>query len=549
MMSRLFLVLLGCLAWFAPLGSAAAPVPAAESKVHHLRQILFADSIEGAQALQAVPNGGFIVIPASLPMLDRKDLLKRLESGENRVLDDRLLAAIAQVVEIYMKSIGYAIATVIIPPQSIAEGTLRVAILPGKVRNIKFEGNRWFSESLLREKMRLERGNLVRISELERTLATANNSPFRRVKLHVEPVPDTGEADLFFGVQDRLPIRFTAGYDNTGNEILGYDRYSGALTYGNLWGREHQLTYQQVISHSTTLLRMHAVDYRAPLPWRHVVSVSGSIARVNPTFYDGLFTQKGESINGDAKYVVPFRFKSWEGELTAGVMFRQSDNNLEFGGAPAFGSKHDLLAGSISAALVRPDARGRWILSATVTSSAGEFNSRSEADDYNAVRVGARPQYTFANFWAQRVTALTPRLNSLARVSAQLAGTNLLPSEQFSAGGAHTVRGYEDRILSGDGGYVATHELIQTLPSISLGKKIPQLDVSGALFWDYGRTLIKHPLIGETKSAYVSSVGVGVRLTIANYLSASADLARQLEQDETPGARHHRLHVKVSLTY
>jgi hemolysin activation/secretion protein len=230
-------------------------------------------------------------------------------------------------------------------------------------------------------------------------------------------------------------------------------------------------------------------------------------------------------------------------------MYRQSNNNLEFGGAPAFGSKHDLLAGSLSAAIVRSDARGRWILSATVTSSAGEFNSRSDADDYSAVRIGARPQYTFANFWAQRVTNLTPQLNSLARVSAQLAGTNLLPSEQFSAGGANSVRGYEDRILSGDGGYLATHELIQSLPSVSLGQKLPKLDLSGALFWDYGRTIVKHPLIGETKSAYVSSVGFGVRMSVANYLSASVDLARQLEQDETPGARHHRLHAKVSLTY
>ena len=104
-------------------------------------------------------------------------------------------------------------------------------------------------------------------------------------------------------------------------------------------------------------------------------------------------------------------------------------------------------------------------------------------------------------------------------------------------------------MLSGDSGYTATHELIQNLPTISFGKKLPSLNLSGLFFWDYGRVIIKHPLIREPKSAYLASVGIGLRLSVANHFSASADLARQLEQDERQGVRHHRLHVKLGLTY
>jgi hemolysin activation/secretion protein len=533
----------------AAVGAAESPPPS-ESGLYPLRQIIVTDTLESIANLNYVPGTGFVVVAApAFAKFEKAELLKRLQAGELRSINDRLLAAIAQVVENFARQSGYALATALIPPQNIRDGAVRVVVLPGKIRSIKFEGNRWFSESLLTEKLRLERGRAVLIPELEQALASANNSPFRRVKLHVEPVPGTGEADLMFAVQDRLPLRATASYENTGNNILGYDRYIGSLTYGNLWGREHQLTYQQAISHSTTLFRMHAFDYRAPLPSGHVATVSGSLAQVNPTFNNGLFTQVGKSINADAKYVVPVRFKGWDAEVTAGIMFKQSNNNLEFGDIQAFGSSHDILSSSLGIAAVRPDLRGRWILSATVFGSWGEFNSRSTEDVYGDVRVGARPRFFYASFWGQRVTNLTPQLTSIARLSAQLAGTNLLPSEQFSAGGASSVRGYEERTLSGDGGYIATHELIQTLPSVSLGKKLPKLNLSGAFFWDYGRTLIKHPLIGETKSAYLSSVGLGVRVAVAQYLSASADLARQLEKDETPGARHHRLHVKVSLSY
>lgn len=541
--------ILACLLAAGTTVRAADDKPAPEKKVYILRQILLADSVESAQALKFVPDGGFLVVPPSLSKIDRAELLQRLKAGENRPIDDRLLAAIAQVIEVFMKSSGYALATAVIPPQSIAEGGLRVAVLPGKVRNIKFEGNRWFSESLLREKLRIERGGAVQISELDRALGWTNTSPFRKVKLHVEPVPETGEADLIFGVQESFPLRLTAGYENTGNEILGYDRYSASITYGNLWGRDHQLSYQQAISSSSKLLQVHAFDYRAPLPWRHTLALSGSYARVNPSFYSGLFSQLGKSVNADLKYSLPVRLKRWEGELTANLSFKQSNNNLEFGGIPALGTTSDIFAGSVTAAAFRADPRGRWVLSGTLTASPGGINSRNDDDSYHEVRPGARARYLYAQFWAQRVTQFAPGLNSILRLSTQLASTNLLPSEQFSAGGANTVRGYEERVLSGDGGYIATHELQRTLPSLSLGRRLPKLDTSVAFFWDYGRTITKYPPIGDPKSAYLSSVGLGLRCSVGNYLSASADYGRQLEEIEIPGAAHSRLHVKLTLAY
>jgi hemolysin activation/secretion protein len=549
-MFRLLACLLTGLSVLPATAGAADPTPAPEPKLYPLRQVIITDTIESVAKLEFVPDGGFVVIAASaFAGFEKSDLLKRLQPGEQRTINDRLLAAIAQVVENFARQSGFALATALIPPQNIRNGAVRVVVMPGKIRTIQITGNRWFSKALLAEKLRLERGGVVLIPELEQAIANANNNPFRRVKLHIEPVSGTSEADLKFAVQDRLPLRATAGYENTGNNILGYDRYSSSLAYGNLWGKEHQLSYQQAVSHSSNLFRVHAFDYRAPLPGRHVAILSGSYARVNPTFNNGLFTQLGKSVNADAKYIIPIKLNDWDGEVTGSVMFKQSNNNLEFGGVEAFGSSHDILASSIAIAFVRSDSRGRWILSSTVTGNWGEVNSRSTADAYGDVRVGAKPRFFYASFWGQRTTALTPRVTSLARVTAQLAGTNLLPSEQFSAGGASSVRGYEERMLSGDSGYTATHELIQNLPTISFGKKLPSLNLSGLFFWDYGRVIIKHPLIREPKSAYLASVGIGLRLSVANHFSASADLARQLEQDERQGVRHHRLHVKLGLTY
>jgi hemolysin activation/secretion protein len=186
------------------------------------------------------------------------------------------------------------------------------------------------------------------------------------------------------------------------------------------------------------------------------------------------------------------------------------------------------------------------------------LNSRSGRDDFNESRIGADPQFGYGQLLLQRSTILTKTLTSVARGFVQIASGNLVPSEQFSVGGANTVRGYEERIITGDSGYSFTHELHQRLPSIALPKRLPKLDPSAVFFWDYGRTIIKEPLIGyqngvevyhERKSNYLASVGVGLRAVVGTYFNASVDYARQLEEVEVPGAAHHRVHVKLTLTF
>ena len=66
---------------------------------------------------------------------------------------------------------------------------------------------------------------------------------------------------------------------------------------------------------------------------------------------------------------------------------------------------------------------------------------------------------------------------------------------------------------------------------------------------DYGKTFVRQPRPTELGEAFVTSVGVGLRLGLGGRFSASLDLARQIEEVEVPGAAHHRLHVKVNLSY
>jgi hemolysin activation/secretion protein len=520
---------------------AGGPAPAPASASYPLQQLLLADSVEAAQALQPDAAGGFVVLHGPLANANREELEKRLAAGKGQMISDQLLTAIIQVVTIFFRQQDLPVAEVIIPPQNIASGTVRLAVLRGKFRQIKFQGNRWFSESLLRETLKVQKGEIIRLSELDQAVSWVNTNPFRRVRVHIEPVAETGEADLTIGVEERIPLRLALSYDNTGNNILGFDRYTAAVTYGNVWGKDHQASYQFTTTHDPSLIQAHAFDYRIPLPWRHTLLVSASSARVEAPLFEGYFLQTGHSASADVKYVAPLKFKGWHAEVSGALSFKQSDNNLEFGDYSAFAALTDTFSASVGITAVRPDRRGRWVISGNLIGSPGDVNSRNTDATFSNSRYGARARFLYGQIWAQRITALAPSLSLMNRAIVQGgASTNLLPSEQFSLGGTASVRGYQERIYSGESGFMLNQELHKQLPARVLSKRLPPLESTLVAFWDYGRVYTHrlNPDVREVANATLQSFGFGVRFNLGRFLNATLRLrpAGQGSPDHRPSA-------------
>ena len=114
-----------------------------------------------------------------------------------------------------------------------------------------------------------------------------------------------GEVDLAIAVQDTFPLRLTASFDNTGNAIIGRNRYTAAVSYANLWGRDHQVSYQFSTTDHQRVYRAHGLSYQAPLPWRHRFEASFNYLTVNPIFFNGLFNQKGKNVVASMRYTLP----------------------------------------------------------------------------------------------------------------------------------------------------------------------------------------------------------------------------------------------------
>jgi hemolysin activation/secretion protein len=541
--------------------SPAAPQPSTSPV---LRQILIADSVEAAQALNPVPGGGFVVLAPSLSFLDANELTKRLAEGENRVVDDRLLVAIARVVEAAVRQQDFPIATAIIPVQNIGEGGLRVAVLLGKFREIKFQGNRWFSESLLRDKLHVEQGEIIRLSDLDRAVSWTNNNPFRRVRVHIDPIPNTGEANLIVGVQERLPLRLLASYDNGGNDVIGNSRFTAAVSYANLWGLDHQGSYQFITTDEPRFFQGHGIDYRVPLSWRHYLQFSASYMHAQPELYDGFFVHDGETITSDIRYTVPLRGGVNPAEAFAALTFKQSNNNLTWDPTgnrlQVFGTKTDIFQFSMGGSIVRRDKRGAWALSGSVTASPGGINSRNTDAVFDAARhggadsarIGATASYIFGSITVQRLLTLAPGWDLMSRGIVQVSQANLLPSEQLTIGGASTVRGFNENIVAGDHGFVFTTDFMapplkKSLPYLS--KKGGPLETRFLAFFDVADTAVRRRFATDTPRPTLAGAGVGVRMSLGTHFSMMADYGWQLTDLPYAVEDHSRAHIKATLAF
>ena len=118
--------------------------------------------------------------------------------------------------------------------------------------------------------------------------------------------------------------------------------------------------------------------------------------------------------------------------------------------------------------------------------------------------------------------------NALFEVEGQLASQPLISNEQFSAGGATSVRGYTEAEELGDYGVRGSVELRSPSVAEHLSSKVDDLHfltfLEGAALW------LHQPLPGQTRSTGLASFGIGTRLKMLSHLNGALDVAFPLDK-------------------
>jgi len=439
---------------------------------------------------------------------------------------------------VYYRQHDRPVVDVIVPEQDIATGTVQFIVLESRVAKVAVTGNRWFSSEEIRDGVRLQPGDPISSDQLQDDLDQLNSNPFHSTGVIYHPGEKMGTTDLELQTKDRFPARLYAGYEDSGNAATGFDRYEAGVNWGDAFhlGLGQQLNYQYTTSGNGESLRAHAASYIIPLPWRNTLTFFGSYTDTKG-LAPPLLNLDGHSYQISGRYSVPlpaFRAEdiglSYKENIAAGFDYKYNNNSLEFGGLPAGGTRYDVDQFVLSYDGAESDPYGQTTLDNQLFLSPGNWGGNNNDAAFNAAHTHATSDYVYDTLTLERLTHLPGDWSLILRGTLQESDANLAPSEQLGFGGYDSIRGYDEREVNADEGYIFTTEV--RTPTISIGDLVhcPELrdQLQLLAFWDYGSASNHTPLPGEVSEISLSSVGGGVRYTINTYVSVRFDYGFQL---------------------
>jgi len=502
----------------------------------------------GARGVQGILNEG-VILPAEVEQVLAARLNQPLSLAS---LDDMVREAVMA----YRRN-DMPVVDVLIPEQQIQTGVLQLVVIEGRLGNVLVEGNEYTSEQFLRSQVSIRQGEVISESALMQNLAWMNKNPFRRVDLIYAPGDRYGATDVVLRVEDARPFSVYTGYENSGNALIGEDRFLAGFNWGGplFLSNETTFSYQYVSDFDFDKLQGHSGVWSSYLPWKHHLTLLGAFVSSDATIEvdDQILAIGGENQQGSVRYGIPLpRTKGrFTHDLELGFDYKSSNSNLNFNQLEVFDTTSDVVQFSIGYNAIGRDRRGQTKLDTEIVVSPGGLTSQNDDETFRSQRGGADSTYVYTRAGLERTDNLPGQFTLLTRLEGQLSSANLLASETLGAGGYDTVRGYEQRLVRGDNGILGSLEL--RTPSISLTNVAGFRNIRDGLqaltFYDYGYLQNTDVLEGEPGHLSLGSVGVGLRYQLDNNLSIRLDYGYQVNESGFDDGEDGRVHVGARATF
>lgn len=154
------------------------------------------------------------------------------------------------------------------------------------------------------------------------------------------------------------------------------------------------------------------------------------------------------------------------------------------------------------------------------------FNIRgigSNAVQFDQSRFGADRNFIYLRGDIEHTQDLPYDLQVFGKIAGQVADGPLIPSEEFSAGGSDTVRGYTESAELGDNAAVGSLELRG--PSLLGWLKNKGDEWRIYFFTDAAVVSLQDSLPEQRNRFYLASYGIGSRLELFGHFNAALDVA------------------------
>lgn len=441
-------------------------------------------------------------------------------------LGQRTLAELrqaAQAVQALYGQAGYGAVVAYLPPQAPASGELLIQVIEGRVGRISVMGQRRLSAERVRAALpTLVPGATPQVQRIDAELQIANENPSRVIGVLLSPGAAPGEVHANVQVDEQALQRVSLVLDNSGNARTGDYRLGLGWQHADATGHDDVFSLQLQVSPTRwQAVRVVSAGYR--LPWVQALAALDVFAAysdvdggLQASAAGGLrFAGKGHVAGSRITRYLP-RWAELDQRLVGGLDYRAYLNDCQVAGLPAgaCGAAGRSVALQPLTLEYAAQSGGPWptAFNLVLAHNLALGGRHGSAADFAAVRSGASRHYNVLRAAGQ--TSLPVWDDSLltGRFAAQHSADRLVPGEQFGLGGAGSVRGYGERALAGDTGWLASIELATARLDSLLA--LADTDARLLVFVDAGQ-VANHgdlPCQGQQRRCGLSALGIGARL-------------------------------------
>jgi hemolysin activation/secretion protein len=448
--------------------------------------------------------------------------------GPARTIDTVKQAADA--LEKAYKAAGYGAIYVDIPEQEVADGIVRLKVTEGKLQQVHVRGDRYFSDrQILAALPALKIGETPNLPELQQELTalnrrTADRSTTPVLKAGSEP----GTVDVDLAVKDTMPLHGSLQYDDRHTADTTPNRATAALSYDNLWQRQDSVGVQyQTAPAKPSDAEVIMANYLAHLGSDGAQAALSYTHTSSDVLALGTLGVLGKGSIYGAHWIQPLQSSATTSQsFNAGADYKNVLTSV-LPNAP----------GSTGAAAVNAQVKyvnwsavyaGSWwpnaqFYSLSVGVDFGIRGAVNSVDEFANARYNANPDYFYVRLGFNGSEKLPVGFGLMQRLSAQWADSPLVNNEQYSLGGADTVRGYLEAEALGDSGFAGTVELHSPALGPHVGSFLSPL--YGFIFVDGGVATLVNPLPAQRENVELWSTGVGLRLENSHGVTGTVDYA------------------------
>lgn len=488
----------------------------------------------------------FAVEGSTLLSRDKINEVLNKHKGQGKTIKDIEQARVE--LEKAYQLLGYPTVLVVVPEQTVEQGTVRLDVIEGLLLSVAVTGNHYFSRyNILGKLPSIQIGALLYEPDFMKQLDAVNANPDLKIAPVLKPGSEQGTVVLELKAKERLPLHAKITGDNKGPFTTPANRITWEAQYANLWDADHSLTLQTTQTPMDWgAVQAYGFSYVAPIKWPdHLLAVYASKVISNSILAGtslsisggGNVTIAGNATIGGLRYLFPiFKGGTAVHQLSVGADYKQ----LERTEATFPGDLGTLVVlspirytpASIGYSGTYPDFYGTttfttsflgYVAGLIPGGSKQDFQGDpNDPDGSPGLRQGSTGTFGVVKGSVGRVQPLPEGFLFSARVDGQWASEPLIPAEQYFAGGMDTVRGYIQNSALGDNALLWRAELYTPdLPSVPIDRfwqRRKSSDVKATIkflgFYDYARLWTKEAPPGVADIHRLEGVGGGVRIKV-----------------------------------